>query len=101
MAISLITAQEVADILHYKKPDKVYLLVRSGLLKGFKRGRIWLIDKESVDKYLRQQLGYFWFLIIPSHNCDYDCDHDVQKWLNHTSFGTYIKNSKEFFKTYI
>lgn len=58
MAISLITAKDVAEMLHYKKSDKVYLLVRSGLLKGFKRGRIWLIDKESVDKYIRQQLGY-------------------------------------------
>ena len=74
MAISLITAKDVAEMLHYKKPDKVYLLVRSGLLKGFKRGRIWLIDKESVDKYIRQQLGYVWFLIIPFHYCDNNCD---------------------------
>lgn len=92
MAISLITAKDVATMLHYQKPDKVYLLVRSGLLKGFKRGRIWLIDKESVDKYIRQQLGYYWFLIIPFHiDCVHDCDHDVQKWLNHAPFKTSIK----------
>lgn len=101
MAISLITAKDVAEMLHYKKPDKVYLLVRSGLLKGFKRGRIWLIDKESVDKYIRQQLGYVWFLIIPFHYCDNNCDHDVQKWLNHAHFKTSIKYFTNFFKTYI
>lgn len=51
--INLLTAQEVAEILRYQKPDKVYLLVRSGLIKGFKRGKIWLIDEESVYRYIR------------------------------------------------
>lgn len=55
--MELLTASEVASILRYKKPDKVYLLVRSGILKGFKRGKIWLIDKESVQKWIRNQCG--------------------------------------------
>lgn len=56
------TAQEVATILKYQKPDKVYLLVRSGILKGFKRGRRWLIDREEFDRWRKAQIG----LLIPS-----------------------------------
>lgn len=57
------TAQEVATILKYQKPDRVYLLVRSGILKGFKRGRRWLIDKEEFDRWRKAQVG----ILIPSH----------------------------------
>lgn len=56
------TAQEVASILKYQKPDRVYLLVRSGILKGFKRGKRWLIDKEEFDCWRKAQVG----LLIPS-----------------------------------
>lgn len=56
------TAQEVAAILKYQKPDRVYLLVRSGILKGFKRGKRWLIDKEEFDRWRKAQVG----LLIPS-----------------------------------
>lgn len=51
------TAQECAEILRYEKPDKVYLLVRSGILKGFKRGKRWLIDKEYFDRWCRRKCG--------------------------------------------
>lgn len=51
------TAQECAEILRYEKPDKVYLLVRSGILKGFKRGKRWLIDKEHFDRWCRRKCG--------------------------------------------
>lgn len=55
--MEFLTAKEVAKLLHYKKPDKVYLLVRSHILKGFKRGRIWLIDKDSFLQWCRNQMG--------------------------------------------
>lgn len=56
------TAQEVAKLLKYQKPDRVYLLVRSGILKGFKRGRRWLIDREEFDRWRKAQIGH----LIPS-----------------------------------
>ncbi len=51
------TAQECAELLRYQKPDKIYLLVRSGILKGFKRGKRWLIDKEHFDRWCKHRCG--------------------------------------------
>ena len=58
-----LTAMECAAILRYEKPDKIYLLVRSGILKGFKRGKRWLIDKEYFDRWCKCQCG-----LLPTHN---------------------------------
>ncbi len=58
------TAQEVAEILRWKKADKVYLLCRCGILKGFKRGKRWLIDAEEFHKWRKGQIGHVY---IPSH----------------------------------
>ena len=69
MATTLITAKEAAAILKYKTPDRVYLLVRSKLIRGFKLGRQYLIDKESVYEYCRCQLGY-----LPEQHCDRNSD---------------------------
>lgn len=79
MAVEMITAKEAAAILKYKTPDKVYLLVRSKLIRGFKLGRQYLIDKESVYEYCRCQLGY-----IPSH-CDKHSD-TLLRWHDFIGF---------------
>ena len=52
--VKLITAQEAAKILRQNKPDKIYLLVRSKCLSGFKCGKRWLIDEDSVYKYINR-----------------------------------------------
>ena len=77
--IDLITAKEAAAILKYKTPDKVYLLIRSKLIRGFKLGRQYLIDRESLYEYCRCQLG-----CLPSHDSDKHCDtilreHDIYR----------------------
>ncbi|WP_374111154.1 helix-turn-helix domain-containing protein [uncultured Phascolarctobacterium sp.] len=54
--MKLITAQEAAQILRQNKPDKIYLLVRSKCLSGFKCGKRWLIDEDSVYKYIQREL---------------------------------------------
>ena len=54
--VKLITAQEAAQILRQNKPDKIYLLLRSGILSGFKCGKRWLIDEDSVYKYIHCSL---------------------------------------------
>lgn len=50
-------------MLKQKTPDRVYLLVRSKLIRGFKFGRQYLIDEESVIQYCQSQLGY-----LPTHS---------------------------------
>lgn len=54
--VNLITAQEAAKILCMTKPDKVYLLCRCKLVSGFKFGKRWLIDEDSVYRYIKSQL---------------------------------------------
>lgn len=51
------TAQEAATILRWQKPNKIYILCRCGILKAFKRGRIWLIDAEEFEKWRKAQVG--------------------------------------------
>ena len=63
MANKIITAIEAAHMLKQKTPDRVYLLVRSKLIRGFKFGRQYLIDEESVIEYCRCHLGY-----LPNHS---------------------------------
>ena len=69
MANKIITAIEAAHMLKQKTPDRVYLLVRSKLIRGFKFGRQYLIDKESVEEYCRCHLGY-----LPEHCSDRNSD---------------------------
>ena len=78
MANKIITAIEAAHMLKQKTPDRVYLLVRSKLIRGFKFGRQYLIDQESVEEYCRCHLGY-----LPSQ-CDKHSDtvfrnHDLNR----------------------
>ena len=54
--VKLITAQEACQILRQNKPDKIYLLLRSGILSGFKCGKRWLIDEDSIYHYINHSL---------------------------------------------
>lgn len=47
---------EVADYLRIGK-NKVYHMLETGELKGFKIGNIWCIPRESVNLYVRQKAG--------------------------------------------
>lgn len=53
--VEYLTVDEAAQTLRCVKRDKVYLLVRSGIIKGFKFGRRWLIDKKEFEKWCRSQ----------------------------------------------
>ncbi len=55
---TFLTAQECADILRYKNSkEKIYILLRAGVLKGFKRGKMWLIERKSFERWCRNQCG--------------------------------------------
>ena len=47
--VEYLTVDEAAQTLRCVKRDKIYLLVRSGIIKGFKFGRRWLIDKHLME----------------------------------------------------
>jgi excisionase family DNA binding protein len=44
----LLTVKEVSEILRIHRP-KVYILIRSGGIKGFKVGSDWRIRRDSVE----------------------------------------------------
>ncbi|PWM76683.1 MAG: hypothetical protein DBY32_11190 [Phascolarctobacterium sp.] len=53
-----ITVKEAAAILKTTKKDRLYLLLRSGVLKGFRFGtRKWLIDKQDFDRWCEAQMA--------------------------------------------
>ena len=53
-----LTCQECADILRYKNSrERIYVLLRAGVLKGFKRGKMWLVDRKSFERWCNHQLG--------------------------------------------
>lgn len=53
-----ITAREAAIILRYKaSKERIYVLLRAGVLKGFKRGKMWLIDRQSFERWCKNQCG--------------------------------------------
>ncbi|RMG42359.1 MAG: DNA-binding protein [Candidatus Dadabacteria bacterium] len=47
----LLTVREVAELLRIHRP-KVYDLIKSGTLDGFKLGADWRIRRESVEKLI-------------------------------------------------
>lgn len=49
----ILTVPEVSELLCVGK-NRVYSLLESGQLKGFRIGRIWKIPKESVELYVRE-----------------------------------------------
>ena len=48
----ILTVPDVAETLYIGK-NRVYELLQSGELKGFRIGRIWKIPKESIIEYIR------------------------------------------------
>ncbi len=50
----ILTVFDAAEALHIGK-NRVYELLESGLLKGFRIGRVWKIPKEALREYIRSQ----------------------------------------------
>lgn len=47
----LLTVKEVSELLRIHRP-KVYVLLREGIVEGFKLGSDWRIKRESVEKMI-------------------------------------------------
>lgn len=52
----IMTIPEVMEALHVGK-NRVYELLASKELKGFRIGRPWKIPRESVEEYIRKKSG--------------------------------------------
>ena len=52
----LMTVQEVCGVLMVGK-NRIYELLQSGRLDGFRTGRIWKIPKLSLEKFIRSEAG--------------------------------------------
>ncbi|MGI6524992.1 MAG: helix-turn-helix domain-containing protein [Bdellovibrionota bacterium] len=50
-----LTVKEVTDLLRIQRP-KVYDLIKSEVLDGFKVGSDWRITRESVEKIIRRPI---------------------------------------------
>ncbi len=50
----ILTVFDAAEALHIGK-NRVYELLESGLLKGFRIGRVWKIPKEALREYILTQ----------------------------------------------
>lgn len=50
----IITVSEIADTLYIGK-NRVYELLESGAIKGFRIGRVWKIPKEALQEYILTQ----------------------------------------------
>lgn len=53
----IMTVFDVAEALYIGK-NRVYELLETGKLKGFRIGRVWKIPKRSVEEYILTQTGY-------------------------------------------
>lgn len=52
----LMTVHDVCEILMVGK-NRIYELLQSGKLEGFRVGRIWKIPKASLENYIRSEAG--------------------------------------------
>ncbi len=52
----ILTVPEVSELLCVGK-NRVYSLLESGQLKGFRIGRIWKIPKKSIELFVRESAG--------------------------------------------
>ena len=50
----IMTVPEIAEILK-KKKNRVYELLESGTIKGFRIGRVWKIPKKALEEYILMQ----------------------------------------------
>lgn len=48
----MVTVDELCEMLRIGR-NKAYELLRSGKVKGFHDGRLWMIPKEAVISYIR------------------------------------------------
>lgn len=53
----IMTVFDVAEALYIGK-NRVYELLETGKLKGFRIGRVWKIPKRSVEEYILTQTGF-------------------------------------------
>lgn len=47
----ILTVKEVSDLLRIHRP-KVYDLIRSGAIEGFKLGSDWRVRRDSIEKLI-------------------------------------------------
>ena len=52
----LLEVDEVQELLHMSR-NSVYVILRSGELKGYQQGRIWKIPKQAVIEYIKRRSG--------------------------------------------
>lgn len=52
----IMSIEDVMEALHIGK-NRVYDLLKQGLIRGWQMGRPWKIPKESVIEYVRSQAG--------------------------------------------
>ena len=50
----LLTAEESCEVLKIGK-NALYELLRTGVLKGYRNGRVWLIPKQAIVEYIKTQ----------------------------------------------
>lgn len=50
----IMTVLDAAEALHVGK-NRIYELLDSGFLKGFRIGNVWKIPKEALQEYIRIQ----------------------------------------------
>lgn len=50
----LLTAEEACEVLKIGK-NALYELLRTGVLKGYRNGRVWRIPKQAIVEYIKNQ----------------------------------------------
>ena len=53
---AIVTVAEAAEELYVSK-NRIYELLHSGELKGFRMGKNWKIPSKSLEEYVRTQSG--------------------------------------------
>lgn len=52
----ILTVEEACEVLRIGY-NAIYALLGSGKLKGYRNGRVWRIPKESVKKFILENVG--------------------------------------------
>ena len=50
----MVTIDEMCDMMHIGR-NTAYELLRRGVLRGYKEGRVWKIPKFAVEDYIRER----------------------------------------------
>ena len=51
----ILSVEESMEVLQIRK-NAIYVILRSGKLKGFKIGRNWKIPRKSINKYIDKNI---------------------------------------------